>query len=180
MVFDISQLKKIRKQIGLTQTEFAKKANISQSMVAKIESGKLDPTYSYVKRIEETIQFITKREEKEAKDIMHIGVICVKKSDNVSEIVSLFSKHKISQVPVVENNAVIGLVTESSLVDHAGDEGLSKKKVEEIMTESPPIITPKTKLSAVFPLLRFYPIVIVQERGKIEGVITKADIIAHL
>ena len=51
MVFDITHLKKIRKQLDLTQYAFAKEAGISQSMVAKIESGKLDPTYSYIKKI---------------------------------------------------------------------------------------------------------------------------------
>ena len=179
MVFDINQLKKIRKQLGLTQSEFAKKSGISQSMVAKIESGKLDPTYTYVKKIEETIQLLTKREEKEAKDIMHKGVLTVKKNTEVNEVIKIFSKHKISQIPVIENNNIIGLVTESSLVDYA-EEDLGKKKVEDIMADTPPIITPNTKLSAILPLLKFYPIVIVQDKGKLEGVIAKADIIKHL
>ncbi|MBI4139390.1 CBS domain-containing protein [Candidatus Woesearchaeota archaeon] len=179
MVFDITQLKKIRKQIDFTQTEFAKRANISQSMVAKIESGKLDPTYSYVKKIEETIQVLTKREEKEAKDIMHKGVLSVRKDDVLKKVIELFAKNKISQVPVIENNQIIGMITESSLVDNA-DKNLANKRVEDIMTESPPIINQKTKLSAIIQILKFYPIVIVQDKGKIEGVITKADIITHL
>lgn len=179
MVFDITQLKKIRTQVGLTQTEFAHHANISQSMVAKIESGRLDPTYSYVKKIEETISVISKRSEKEASNVMHKGVLSVEKSDKVKTVIGLFSKHRISQVPVIENNHVIGLVTESSLLDNA-DEGLRNKKVEEVMTECPPILTPKTKMSAILPLLNFYPIIIVQDKGKIEGVITKADVIKQL
>ena len=179
MVFDINQLKKIRKQLGLTQSEFAKKSGISQSMVAKIESGKLDPTYTYVKKIEETIQLLTKREEKEAKDIMHKGVLTVKKNTEVKEVIKIFSKYEISQMPVIEKNNIIGLVTESSFVDHA-EEDLGNKKVEYIMTDTPPIITSNTKLSAILPLLKFYPIVIVQDKGKLEGVIAKADIIKHL
>ena len=179
MVFDITQLKKIRKQLELTQSEFAKKSGISQSMVAKIESGKLDPTYTYVKKIEETIQLLTKREEKEAKDIMHKGVITIRKNTEVKEVIKIFSKYEISQMPVIEKNNIIGLVTESSFVDHA-EEDLGNKKVEDIMTDTPPIITSNTKLSAILPLLKFYPIVIVQDKGKLEGVIAKADIIKHL
>ena len=131
MVFDITQMKKIRKQIGLTQTEFAKRANISQSMVAKIESGNLDPTYTYVKKIEETISLLTKREEKEAKDVMHKGVISVGKDDRIKKVIGIISKYQISQVPVIENGNVLGLVTESSLVDHA-NEDLGDKIVEEV------------------------------------------------
>ena len=57
MVFDITQLRKIRKQLDMTQHKLAKELEISQSMVAKIESGKLDPTYSYVKKIEDKSSF---------------------------------------------------------------------------------------------------------------------------
>ena len=64
MVFDLGQLKKIRKYIGLTQREFAKIAGISQSMIAKIESGKIDPTYSYVKKIEDALSLLTKEHDK--------------------------------------------------------------------------------------------------------------------
>ena len=53
-MFDISMLKRTRLQLGLTQTAFAKQAGVSQSLVTKIESGKLDPKYSTVIRIEET------------------------------------------------------------------------------------------------------------------------------
>jgi len=77
MVFDITYLKKIRKQLNLTQHQFAKESQVSQSMIAKIESGKLDPTYSYVKKIEQVIQNLTKHYEKEAKDIMHKNIISV-------------------------------------------------------------------------------------------------------
>ena len=70
MVFDITHIRKIRKQLDMTQHALSKEIGISQSMVAKIESGRLDPTYSYVKKIEEALSRLTKHEEKEAKDIM--------------------------------------------------------------------------------------------------------------
>ena len=68
MVFDITQLKKIRKQLDLTQHQFAKNSGVSQSMIAKIEAGKLDPTYSYVRKIEDAMSSLTKHKEKEAKE----------------------------------------------------------------------------------------------------------------
>ena len=51
MPYEIEQLKQIRKQLGLTQTEFAKEAGVSQSLVAKIEAGNIDPTYSKVQQM---------------------------------------------------------------------------------------------------------------------------------
>ena len=179
MVFDITQLRKIRKQLDMTQHKMASELGISQSMVAKIESGRLDPTYSYVKKIEDKIMHLTHREEKEAKDIMHSKIISAGKNDSVKEIINIMNKNSISQVPVVERGNVIGLVSESSILSEDIKE-IEKKRVSDIMVESPPIIDKHAKLEMVIQLLKFYPILIVKEAGKLVGVITKADVIKSL
>jgi len=46
MEFEINEVKDIRKRLGLTQLELAKRANVSQSLIAKIEAGRIDPRYS--------------------------------------------------------------------------------------------------------------------------------------
>ena len=179
MVFDITHLKKIRKRLDLTQHQFAKKSGISQSMVAKIESGKLDPTYSYVKKIENSIDLLTQNEEGEAKDIMINKVVSVKKEDDLSKIINLMIKQNISQVPVIQKEKVIGLVSESDLFGLTEEE-INTKKALDIMKESPPIVAKNTKSSVIISLLKFYPIILVTESGKINGVITKADLIKRL
>jgi putative transcriptional regulator len=42
----LNSLKKIRKEVGLTQAELASKADIPRTTVTKIESGKYNPTLS--------------------------------------------------------------------------------------------------------------------------------------
>lgn len=177
MVFDISQIRKIRKQLNLTQHQFAQKIGISQSMIAKIEAGKLDPTYSYVKKIEQAIDFLSKSEELKAEEIMHRKVISVSRHAKVKEIADLLIKNEISQVPVIEKNIPIGLVTESSLLV---PEETSSKTAEDVMIESPPILSKDTKISVIKPLLLFYPIVLIKGFDKIIGVITKADMLKTL
>ncbi len=179
MVFDITQLRKIRKQLDMTQHQLAREIGISQSMVTKIESGKLDPTYSYVKRIEDKIMHLTKREEKEAKDIMHTIVISARKYNLVTEIIHLMAKYGVSQIPIIEHENVIGLITESSILSKTSEE-IKSKKASEVMTESPPIIDKHAKWEMIVQLLNFYPILIVKESGKLAGVITKADVIRCL
>jgi len=177
MVFDITHLKKIRKQLNLTQKTFAQKAGISQSMVAKIESGRLDPTYSYVKKIEETINSLTKHQEAKAKDIMTKRVISVNRSTKVADIVALLTQYQISQVPVIEHHVVVGLVTESSILSV---EDVSVKTASDVMVESPPLVAKDAVLSVIKSLLQFYPLILVKDEGKVVGVITKADILKHL
>jgi len=50
---DPKQLKKIRVQLGITQSELAKAAGVSQSLIAKLESGLVDPSFSTMKSISE-------------------------------------------------------------------------------------------------------------------------------
>jgi len=179
MVFDITQLRKIRKQLDMTQHNLAKELEVSQSMVAKIENGRLDPTYSYVKKIEDKIMHLTKRDEKEAREIMNSRVISIGKNDFVLDVINIINSKGISQLPVVERGNVIGLVSESSILS-AGVDDIGKKRVFEIMTESPPIIDKHANLEMIVQLLKFYPILLVKEAGKLIGVITKADVIKCL
>lgn len=45
---DILTIRKRRKEVGLSQSEFADRVHISQSHMAKIEAGKVDPGYALV------------------------------------------------------------------------------------------------------------------------------------
>lgn len=176
MVFDITHLRKVRTHLNLTQHQFAQQAGISQSMVAKIEAGKLDPTYSHVLKIEQTIQHLTKKEEKTAKEVMHKGVVSINSQESLSHIIALLSKHSISQIPVIESNSVLGLITESRLLEQTSSD-IKTKQAKDIMEESPPLIDELTTIPAIISLLKFFSVILVTGHGKIEGVITKSDIL---
>ncbi|MBI1969010.1 CBS domain-containing protein [Candidatus Woesearchaeota archaeon] len=181
MVFDITQLKRIRRQLELTQQQFAQLAGISQSMVAKIEAGRLDPTYSYVKKVEEAIALLAKRQdtEKHAKDIMHKSVISIRKNQKMTDVLPLFTKHGISQIPVVEDGKAMGLLSETAIVRHM-QAGFTEKRVQEVMEEAPPVISAETSVMMIAALLQFSPLILVQVKGELVGVITKADLIKQL
>lgn len=178
MIFDVSQLKKIRRQLELTQHAFAKQAGISQSMVAKIESGKLDPAYSKVRQIEQALAAFTHQEEKKAREIMAAPVVSVKPDARVSEVVRIMQRKGISQVPVVERRHVIGMVSEGSILGR--EDNVAHLKANVVMTETPPIIGLETGVSVIKQLLQFYPCVLVKEKEKLVGIITRADLLKVL
>lgn len=179
-------IKKLRKKVGLTQTELAKLAGVSQSLIARIEKGTVDPRLSTLRRIIEAIKLVEMRAKKakSARDVMYSPVITVKSSDKVKKAIELMEKYAISQLPVVNDSGVpVGSITESTVLKKilSGDpEKILKLKVEEIMEESFPTITPSTNIKDIQQLiLKRYPAVLVMEKGKIVGIITKIDLITR-
>lgn len=178
MPYDLSEIKKIRKSLGLTQSELAKKANVSQSLIAKIESSKIDPTFTKTKRIFDTLDLLQNKEEIKAEELMNKKIVSVAPSDTIKDSISQMKKFGISQMPVIDNAHVIGLISESTLLDALINK--KDKKIEEIMEESPPTVSKNASVKVVSNLLKHYPIVLVSDSGKLTGLITKADLLARL
>jgi predicted transcriptional regulator len=178
MPYELSEIKKIRKSLGLTQAELAKRANVSQSLIAKIESGKIDPTFTKTKKIFGTLSDLENKEEVKAGEIMTKKIISVVPENDVKESINKMKKFNISQMPVITNHKVVGLVSESTLLD-----ALMRKKhekISDIMEEAPPIISKTASVKIISSLLRHCPMVLVSESGKLIGLITKADLLSKL
>ncbi|MBD3355445.1 CBS domain-containing protein [Candidatus Woesearchaeota archaeon] len=173
---EIKDIKKIRKELNLTQTELAKKSKVSQSLIAKIEAGRLDPTYSNAKKIFNTLNEITQKQTIKAEEIMMKKVISVNPESDLKDIIRQMRRHDISQVIVQDREKLIGFVSEKDVLD-AFTKGAKGTKAKDIMGEAPPTISKKASITIVSDLLKAYPIVAVMEKGKIIGVITKSDIL---
>jgi predicted transcriptional regulator len=52
--------------------------------------------------------------------------------------------------------------------------------VREIMEDAPPIIPKETGISIIADMLKHFPLLIVQDSGKLRGVITKADLFKNI
>jgi len=164
--------------MGLTQTELAKKANVSQSLIAKIESGKIDPTFTKTKKIFETLSDLEKKEEVKAEEVMKKNIISIAPKDNIKNSIQKMKKYNISQMPVIEDNKAVGLISESILLDALMEE--KGKKVKEIMEDTPPIVSKNSSIKVISSLLHHYPMVLVAESGKLVGLITKSDLLEKL
>ncbi|MAE42252.1 hypothetical protein CMO93_00650 [Candidatus Woesearchaeota archaeon] len=178
MPYELSEIKKIRKNLGLTQSQLSKKANVSQSLIAKIESGKIDPTFTKTKKIFQTLNDMEKKEEIKAEEAMNKKIISVDPNEDIKNSISKMKKFNISQMPVIDNNKAIGLISESTLLDSLMDK--KGKKVEDIMEEAPPTISKTASIQIISSLLHHYPMVLVSESGKLIGLITKADLLGKL
>ena len=176
----LENIKALRNRINITQAELAKKANVSQSLIAKIESGKLDPTYSKAKGIFEAINALMKKQTLTAKDIMQTKIISVGIDEPVNEIILKMRKHNISQLPVI-NKYVIGLVSEASVLESFKDgKNVCELKAKDVMAEAAPMVSEDTDVEIVGNILKQHSIIIVSKHGELAGVITKADVIKNI
>ena len=178
---ELLRIKILRKKHNLTQAGLAKLAGVSQSLIAKIESGRIDPTFSHAKKILEVLHGIDKEQEPKAWQLVTHKIISVEENEPLSECVRKMKANSISQLPVTEEKQVVGLVSETNIIEKIADgQNPNRLLVRDVMGEAPPIVVKTTPLSAVTELLRHSPLVIVAENGKPKGVITKSDILKKI
>src|SRR4030065_1561707 len=101
-----------RRKLGLTQNQLADLAGVSQSYIAKLEAGKIEPSYLKVKAIFEALDKIERRKEVSAAEIMTTDVISVQASATIQEAIETKRSHGFSQLPVMDGDKHVGGVSE--------------------------------------------------------------------
>ena len=112
-----------------------------------------------------------------AEDVMTTRVITVTENQTKQHAARLLSQHRISGLPVVNNdNIVVGVVTEYDVI---GKEG---KTVGDIMTRGVISVTPDTDLEEVSHLLVHERIkrLPVLDRGRLVGIVSRADLVREV
>jgi len=123
-------------------------------------------------------------------DWMTEAVLAVETFDSIAIARQLMAKHRVNQLPVLDNDHLIGIVTDrdirdayptSMMIDRAEeiDRFAEKITVEEVMTRDVFIVRPETPLATAVGLLRRHRIgsLPVLKNGKLVGIITRSDIL---
>jgi predicted transcriptional regulator len=178
----IKEIKNLRKKYNLTQKELAERANVSQSLIAKIEAGRIDPSFSKAKQIFSSLQEIENKNELKAKDVMQKKVSFAKVNDSIRKIIMLMKKKGISQIPVLSKNKIVGMINESLILKEISEnpDQISQLKIGDIMEDAPPIVTLKTGLNTIIELLKDYQVILVSDKGDVLGIISKSDILGRI
>lgn len=181
-LIDPKQLKRIRVQLGMTQAQLAKASGISQSLVAKLESGHVDPSFTTMKAISEAMRNHIRSHGAKAADIMSSPVKAVQTHTPVSECINLMKSNAISQMPVYSGTTIFGSVSEAQIVSLlSGAENpreILSKPVADFAEPSFPIVSPETPVDALYSLFNFVSAILVASGDKVAGIITKIDMIS--
>lgn len=183
MLPDIEEIQTRRKLLNITQKQLALLAGVSQGEIAKIETKRIDPSYSTLKKIVEKIEQLEKSKTTmgRAKNIHNTKIIHVETSDTILKASQLMNKYGYSQLPVYERNIPVGSISEDVINTYISKgeklSTLSTMEVKDLMTTEFPIISEDSSLEQVTFLLRHSAAVLTTRKGKIVGIITKADLL---
>lgn len=176
---DLKDIKKLRKKYSLKQKELANRANVSQSLIAKIEAGKIEPTYAKAKKIFFALEDLRNGYELKAKDLMNKKILFARSEDSLNKITSVMKEKGISQLPVKEGENIVGIVNETIILKAIAQykEKFSTLKVEDVMEDCPPIVSVRTRQSTLLELLKENNVILIAEKGKVKGIVTKSDML---
>ena len=176
------EIRKERKRRGLTQSLLAKKAKVSQALIARIEKQQVDPRLSTLRKIVEALIEEEQQRGTRAIDIAVRDVIVVNHDDTIEKAVKLMRRYGISQLPVLRNGTPIGAVEELELLKAFSKEkdvkSFYRKKVVEAISSVYPMVEPDASIADVIDyLLKGHNAVLVTRNGQLEGIITKIDVL---
>lgn len=181
-LLELAEIKHLRKKYHLNQKELAQRAGVSQSLIAKIEAGTVEPSFSKAKLIFETLDQLRETKEIKAKDLMNKKISSAEIGEPLKDVIRAMKSKGISQLPVLSKEKVCGIITEGSILrkmlEHP--EKSHSLKAEDVMEEAPPIVTLNTGFNTLSILLRDHPVVLVAERGDIKGIISKSDLLGKM
>jgi len=136
-----------------------------------------------------------------AREIMSRDVITAKEDTDIHEAGRLLIKHKISGMPVIDNeNHIVGMITEADLLTIAGiprghvfndvvmkyvlnkptPQHRAGKKVKDIMSSPVITVSPDTTVKKIAMILdekRIKRVPVVDEANKLIGIVSRGDII---
>ena len=123
-------------------------------------------------------------------DWMTGGVLAVEPYDSIAIARQIMAKHRVNQLPVVEGEKLVGIVTDRDIRDAYPtsmminrtkeiDKFAESYTVEEVMTYNVMSVRPQSPLVIAVRLLRRHRIgsLPVVEREKLVGIITRSDIL---
>lgn len=175
----ISQIKRLRKALNITQKKLAKEIGLTQSTISRIENGTMDPPYTKFKLIYEFLEserIAKNKSKKHAADIMTTEIISIPPQSTVKNAVDLMTKHNISQIPILENNQNLGSVTAKKIQKYITDDPvILKLKVSDISELPFPEVEKNWDIHDISNLLISYPGVLVKDKKQFVGIITAAN-----
>jgi cystathionine beta-synthase len=104
-------------------------------------------------------------------------------TDRLRDVVSLMKELDISQLPVVDDGQLVGLVTEVELLNHmlfSTHTHSSDETIETMIAREVPTVQVETPMETLMSLFSTARVAVVLDEGQVAGIITKIDLLDFL
>jgi cystathionine beta-synthase len=116
-----------------------------------------------------------------SRDFSARQVVTVRPQDPLTMVYARMKLYDVSQLPVVEEGRIVGIVDESDLLMAVvGDEARFRSPVREVMSTSLETVSPQTPVADLMPLFAAGRVPIVLEGERFLGLVTRIDLLNHL
>jgi len=179
MIASVRDIKRARKAAGWTQRELADATNLSQSAIAKIESGSYNLSHETFLRISDVLNRLGAESDNRPTlgNVMATSIITLSPEEPVERAASLMDEHSISQIPIFEGNVHIGTVTSTSLVK-ALTQNPDTHTVRKAMIRELPMLNEATPIDQLITgLLEEFHAILVTRSGEVVGIVTSEDVL---
>jgi cystathionine beta-synthase len=110
----------------------------------------------------------------------HGPVVTVPDTVLATDAIGLLKTHGISQVPVLRDGKVVGILHEKALFE-AALRGAASERAGELATHDFCVVDPSTEVTVVSDLLRKFRIALVMDdRERLVAVLTRIDVLEHI
>lgn len=181
MLPELKEIRDRRQRLRLSQRDLARNLGISQSSIAKIERGKISPSYVLARRIFTYLDSVHTTNVGRAADIASKPVASVQVDDAVLKAVHILQTTGYKQLPVRDGEVWAGCIYEKTISRHLMEtndpKSVLRRQVGQIMDESLPSVAEDMSISALIPLLQQSQAALTTKKGKVTGIITNADLL---
>ncbi len=110
------------------------------------------------------------------------NVITVSPSESMADVVNRMKEHSISQIPVVAEGKLHGLITEFALLEHmVQHKGDAAEPIEPLVsTDLMEVVSPTISLEALSEVFHRGHVAVVLDADSVSGIVTKIDLISFL
>jgi len=185
----LTEIKKLREELNLSQRQLAKQCDIPSSFLSMIENQKNNtkPSYDVLVRLFKELDGESQKNLGKlttADKICKTNLTSARKSDYAEDIIKIMHEKDFSQIPVLDGGGCIGMVTENSLMKFLQErthKPLTTTRVKDVMDTPPIVIDISTKVTEnILSLFNDSKCLLVSDNAKIMGLITKIDAIRGL
>ena len=107
-------------------------------------------------------------------------LITVSPNSTVSEVVGVMKLHGVSQVPVIEDEQLLGVLTETALLQRALSGFRPNKRVRELAEANYTTVDVDTEVSVLVELFKRAKVAFVMDDHKVADIITRIDLIDYI